>query len=545
MDAAYESELTRITHSGPHPIDEERRQKNREVCTMILDILPINDIHKVSDCDLIYKFLIARRWDCEAAAKGLRDYATWRTENKLNEIMWEEFPPETRALACEFRGFDRFGHPVFYDKPDPKLIADLLTKFPRELLLRIHFKVMEWGRRLCKQLRTDRVSCVLDLSMLTMGIVTNTRAIGFMKEMSHMDQQMYPENMRTMLICNGGWSFNAIWKIIRPLLDERVQKKIQFMGTSNMAADIDKWVSLDQVPVKFGGSDVSNPRLDDDAHLATLPVGTPPVVQGVKTPGFIEEGVASRGIAAAESPALNAPPNFASPLLDGAEYDSDEFHSIPSSDDEAGSGHDVYVAASPDSGDHAASRELRYKVSAPLGDVASCVIQMVITNEQSPRGARISTCHVNGEQLFETSGNLIVSKGGHLAGEILAESGHPMHTFLLITNDKRECKFILKRRNLHKKIHIYTVTGDIVVQTTKKMKHSCKGERSHVMTCREGTHSADRRDWCIVPEGQPTKKCQAEKRGDVVAFHDHLPRYELPVLFALAVACTELWHFQE
>ena len=98
----YEEELKRFEHSGPHEIDDERREKNREVRALLKDIMPIDDIHKISDCDLVFKFLIARRWDSEAAAKGLREYATWRAGNKMNEVLWEEMPglrvPRLRPL---------------------------------------------------------------------------------------------------------------------------------------------------------------------------------------------------------------------------------------------------------------------------------------------------------------------------------------------------------------------------------------------------------------------------------------------------------------
>ncbi len=67
-----------------------------------MDILPIDDIHKVSDCDLIYRFLIAHRWDVAKAADGLRAYAERRAKNRMNDVLWEEFAPEVKQMTFYF-----------------------------------------------------------------------------------------------------------------------------------------------------------------------------------------------------------------------------------------------------------------------------------------------------------------------------------------------------------------------------------------------------------------------------------------------------------
>lgn len=279
----YEKDLSQQTHSGPHKIDADRQLLNRNVFESLTDVLPFDDIHKQSDCDLIYRFLIAKKWDVSEAVKALREYSAFRKEHRLNEILWESVPEEMRTvLACDYSGFDLEGHPIFFDRPDPKGITTLLNKFTRDELMKTHFRMMEQGRRLCKEYKTDRVTCILDLTNLTMSVVANTAAIGFLKAMAHVDQSMYPENMRFMLICNGGWTFSALYKVLKPFLDPRVQQKINFIGSgANLLTDLDKFTTRDAVPLVLGGSNAGTPLLKDE-DLRRVPAGTPPVVRNME-----------------------------------------------------------------------------------------------------------------------------------------------------------------------------------------------------------------------------------------------------------------------
>lgn len=286
----YVKDLQSQTRSGPHHIDAERQALNERVFNAVQDILPFADIHKSSDCDLIYRFLIAKKWDVDLTIQGLREYIAFRKTLRLDEIIWESVPDDMRTvLACDYSGFDQEGHPIFFDKPDPKGLSILLTKFSREELMRAHYRQMELGRRLCKMYRTDRVTCILDLSLLNMSLITNPSAVGLLKHMAHQDQTMYPENMRFMLICNGGWTFSSLYKILKPLLDPRVQQKINFMSSgASMLTDMEKFVRRDSIPNFLGGGSSGTPLLSD-ADIKRLPIGTAPIeLQDIDTAATTE-----------------------------------------------------------------------------------------------------------------------------------------------------------------------------------------------------------------------------------------------------------------
>ncbi|CUF81101.1 Hypothetical protein, putative, partial [Bodo saltans] len=175
-------------------------------------------------------------------------------------------------IVAVFFGLDREGMPVLWDMPNPKLIAKVLKVTPRPQIIRAHYKMMETARFLSRSNGVDRLTYVLDLTDVTMSSI-NSDSIGILKELSKCDQLYFPELGRRMLICNGGWAVNAAWKVLRPLLDERVQKKMQFLKHAPSISNVSEYISEDQVLGKYGGISVglcgaSNMTLVDQVDFA-------------------------------------------------------------------------------------------------------------------------------------------------------------------------------------------------------------------------------------------------------------------------------------
>lgn len=174
-------------------------------------ILPIPDIHKVSDCDLIYRFLIARRMDVDLATNDILHYIAFREKYSLDTILWdrevemlfngldgEELMQQvmeemkkgttpaakvkiTRPLlqagwAAWNCGVDKRGHVIFYQRPNPKELAMLEKRWPyiegqydcrnpdfhsvtppySNLLSRLYLREVEKGRRISRLLNYNQ-----------------------------------------------------------------------------------------------------------------------------------------------------------------------------------------------------------------------------------------------------------------------------------------------------------------------------------------------------------------------------------------------------
>jgi hypothetical protein len=273
--AKSERDVVAQTKSGPWELSAEQAAANRKVFAAITDIVPIPDIHKISDCDLIYRFLIAKRWNIEQTIDGLRKYVEFRVANKIDTILWEPFPEELEHLFT-FRGLDLAGRPIAYNRPDPAFVSRMMEKHPREFLIRHQIKCVERGRRTCLSLGVDRMTTITDLSMLGLSIVSNMSAMGLLKEASTLVQTHFPENAAVILICNGGWVFSALFALMKAFLDERVQKKFVNCGSgTDASAELAKLIDLNMVPASYGGKGPEQPpRFRALAEVDTAPPGS-------------------------------------------------------------------------------------------------------------------------------------------------------------------------------------------------------------------------------------------------------------------------------
>ncbi|CAD2221908.1 hypothetical protein AGDE_06867 [Angomonas deanei] len=185
-ESAYEEDsAARRKKHKDDIIEDQQYPENMYVQSFLClkKVLPIPDIHKVSDCDMIYRFLIARRSDENLALQDIKYYLAFREKYDLNHILWdmeveamyngldgEELLQQTLELlhkklgdkpltgkdlekfkandlmkkikiprpllqpgwAAWNYGVDKTGHVIYYQKPFPKNLALLEKRFKYE-----------------------------------------------------------------------------------------------------------------------------------------------------------------------------------------------------------------------------------------------------------------------------------------------------------------------------------------------------------------------------------------------------------------------------
>ena len=242
-----------MINCGPHSISDEQRGIHARIMAELTaaGVMPLDDVHKVSDEDELYRYLFGRVWNEAEAVKGLEEYAAWRKEVDANNAIFAEFPDSVKEVVCGYCGVDREGRPIYYDQPDPKLLSKLVAEVPREQLIRFHVATGELGRKKQRDSGKDRMTVICDIRNMGISIFANRSAKSLMTEFAHIDQRRYPENMYKMLVVNAPTGFSLIYRLVRPLLEERVQKKISVLGSLK---ELQEWVADDQLPPALGGS---------------------------------------------------------------------------------------------------------------------------------------------------------------------------------------------------------------------------------------------------------------------------------------------------
>ena len=604
--ATYEEDHARILTSGPHTFTEDMRRKNLEFRQKVLHLLPIPDRFKLNDCDLLYRFLIARNWDFDATAKNIHDYIEWRKKERLDEIVTETFDPQIEQALATFFGLDTEGYPILFDTPDPKLVTTILKCIPKETMMRAHLRLMEQARYLSKVNGVDRISYVMDLTNISISTVTSA-AVSFLKEVSAMDQRFYPEVMRRMLICNGGWMITGVWNVIKPLLDVRIQKKIRFFKELPSVVSLSEFISPQNMHPRYGGvADTSILQTQLEGASAAL---ADKAQIGKAGPTDVEQGI---------SPVHHEDELEEIPSMDM------ELYSIPSSS--ASDDEDDDDRRDPKCATHrphmiVCASELAQKLRRSSGTESppwstalvphESVEQLQVRHETTdtatspalppapplrevtPRVSsaspammtqfhlvRTSTTGLRGfigdvligekidDQLFgpvlpsSVSGPStasspskatispsrftgVVNAPHMLIGELLQETGHLIHSHVIIADNNRNAQFVLMRRNLHRQVIIFQVVGDSKIFTDKKLRHNVTGEKVKMATCGEREDSQDRRDWVVWGKirvgSATTRKYLAEKRGSDVTFFSPLNSVSNELLLSLLAGLVQLW----
>ena len=87
---------------GPHSISDEQRGIHARIMAELTaaGVMPLDDVHKVSDEDELYRYLFGRVWNEAEAVKGLEEYAAWRKEVDANNAIFAEFPDSVKEVVC-------------------------------------------------------------------------------------------------------------------------------------------------------------------------------------------------------------------------------------------------------------------------------------------------------------------------------------------------------------------------------------------------------------------------------------------------------------
>lgn len=239
--------------SGPLTFTEEHRRKNLAVYHQMKEFMPFADRYRLSDCDLIYRFLIGKHWHVEESVKSLKGYLEMREGSQLESLLGKPMEPGLECVVAKVYGEDLEGCPVLWFRPDPPVILAALKQFGKQAITSSNIYQMEQARccsRVCNQQRCTYVMDLACISMTTLKVST----MDIVRDLVKVLQLYYPEIMRRLIICNSGWTITTAWKMLKPFVDSRVQDKVKFINEPPSVACLSPYMTASNVPEWYGGS---------------------------------------------------------------------------------------------------------------------------------------------------------------------------------------------------------------------------------------------------------------------------------------------------
>lgn len=214
------------------------------------------------DQNTAVRFLKARKFEIPKALEMYKKYVEWRQEFGTDEILSFRVPELSRIKECYPHGYhrtDRSGRPIYIERLGQLNMTRLFEATSEERLIRLSVREYE---KLIKEIfpacseavghPVEQTLTILDLGGASMKLLSK-KVYGFIKLLSGIAQDYYPEILGNMFIVNSPMMFSVAWSMIKPWLDKRTQQKITIVG-KNFKNQLNELVDPDSLPSFLGGN---------------------------------------------------------------------------------------------------------------------------------------------------------------------------------------------------------------------------------------------------------------------------------------------------
>ncbi|CAM9389954.1 unnamed protein product [Scytosiphon promiscuus] len=212
------------------------------------------------DISIPGRYLRGCAGDAVEAERRWRLTLDWRARERVDEVLREP-QPHFELIKRHYPHFihrrARNGCPVWIELPGRiDLPAIRSAGVSPEALQRHYVFVTEymWGV-LEPDFESGQAVTVLDVQGLGMRDLAG-EALGFVKQATAIVQDHYVERSNRMFIVNAPSYFSLIWRVIRPMLNERTQAKIGIINTDvkKIAAALLEAIAPENLPRQYGGT---------------------------------------------------------------------------------------------------------------------------------------------------------------------------------------------------------------------------------------------------------------------------------------------------
>ena len=208
------------------------------------------------------RFLRARKFNFDKAMEMFNKYITWRREQDVDNIEAFDYAEVNQLKEIYPHGFhktDKFGRIIYIERYGLIDMDRIHAITSEERLIRYYVKEYETmvKVRIPACIRQARAPVEQSLTILDLGgsstKLMKKSVYNFVKLASSIAQDYYPEILGKMFIVNSPTLFSIAWKVIKPWIDERTQKKITIEG-SKFQKKLLELVDSQNLPDFLGGA---------------------------------------------------------------------------------------------------------------------------------------------------------------------------------------------------------------------------------------------------------------------------------------------------
>uniref|UniRef100_A0A6B2L6M4 CRAL-TRIO domain-containing protein n=1 Tax=Arcella intermedia TaxID=1963864 RepID=A0A6B2L6M4_9EUKA len=216
------------------------------------------------------RWLIARKWDHDAAVSAYINSMKWREKEKIDTIL--EWFPETKhyAFLSEYWPLSLLptqhapplrtndGYQVIFERLGA-MSPHIVQVAPKDDLMNFHFYIQELTAKERKKVlfeeKDGSTYCgavfIQDLHGLSMGHLSS-QIYHLLSLHSSYDSNNYPETIRRVYFINTPSVFSYAWKMAKKLIDPVTLERVVILG-SNYQEELKKVIPPDSLPKEYGG----------------------------------------------------------------------------------------------------------------------------------------------------------------------------------------------------------------------------------------------------------------------------------------------------
>jgi len=197
------------------------------------------------------RYLRARDWNLEKAAKMLEDTLTWRIENDPDNITKDQVKGLMELGSFYRNGKDKEGRPILYIRPGA------YNPYPPEQRIKYLIYIMETAIKHMPP-GVERITWILDFSDYGNRVNSPDGKV-VARNSQHILQNHYPERLGLLFVVNAPWFFWLLYTIVSPFLERKTKEKIRFISGSKeeLRKTLSEFIPLDQLEEKYGGTNTS------------------------------------------------------------------------------------------------------------------------------------------------------------------------------------------------------------------------------------------------------------------------------------------------
>ncbi|XP_063901266.1 uncharacterized protein LOC135120870 isoform X2 [Zophobas morio] len=240
----------------PEYMDEEKLP----LVTMLREQLKgYQEVKNYTDLQL-YKFLKARDFKLDVAAKLFLDMLDFRKSESIDNLVENYEPPYVlkKYSTAAYHGVSKSGHLVWYDRITLLDLKGLLksvrpSDFRKYYLRETEIMRLIMARRVEKTGKPCHQNIIVyDFYGLSWSLINKEAVQRFASSISDVESN-YPESMYQTFIIRAPTFFPMVYNLVKGLLPQETQKKITVCG-KNYYNTLREFIEEDQIPDFLGGS---------------------------------------------------------------------------------------------------------------------------------------------------------------------------------------------------------------------------------------------------------------------------------------------------